>query len=167
MCILIRRNRKPKTQIEKETTMKNVTTSTLILAAAALTFSVTTAFAQSTTQLKAEVPFSFSIGSAQYPAGTYQTEMIANTSGARVMKIVNRETGAPRIVVAITSAYPRNEAEKESGARLVFRCADSGCALVQIWPGNQANGLQLATPSAKRGEPTHLAVIRLQPTAAD
>ena len=147
--------------------MKNVTTSALILAAAALTFSVTAAFAQSTTRLKAEIPFSFRIGSQQYPAGTYETSVIGTNTGAKVVKIVNMESGTPRVVMASARAYPRNAASEESGARLVFRCENSGCVLSQVWPGNFANGMQFTTPAAKLGDPTHLAVIRLRPTSAD
>ena len=115
--------------------MKNVT-SKMILAAAALTFSVT------------------------------QTTVIAMNTGSRVLKIVNTETGDFRIALVTSPAYPKNAAEKELGARLVFKCADSGCALAQVWPAFEA-GMQFSTPSVKRGEPMHLAVVRLRPTLAD
>ena len=117
--------------------MKNVTIGTKILAAAALTFSAPSAFAQDATKLKAEIPFSFHVGSQQYPAGTYETSVIALSGGARGLKIVNAESGAPRIVLPAASAYPKNAAERESGPRFVFQCnahstpapGDSGCAL--------------------------------------
>ena len=147
--------------------MKNATCNTMILAAAALTFSVTTAFAQSTGKLKAEIPFSFHIGSQQYPAGTYETSVIGTNTGTKVLKIVNVETGSPRVAMASSNAYPRNAASRESGARLVFQCVASDCALSQIWPGYSETGMQFRTPSAKSGEPMHLAVIRLRPTSAD
>ena len=147
--------------------MKNVTCSSMILAAAALTFSVTTAFAQSTTKLKAEIPFSFHIGSQEYPAGTYETSVVGTGTGTKILKIVNVETGSPRVAMASSNAYPRNASSGDSGARLVFKCADSNCALSQVWPGNLETGMQFTTPSAKRGEPMHLAVIRLRPASAD
>ncbi len=83
------------------------------------------------------------------------------------MKIVNTETGVPRVAVSVVSAYPGNAAEKDSGARLVFKCADSGCALAQVWTGTADTGMQFSTSSAKRGEPMRLAAIALRPANAD
>ena len=147
--------------------MKNTTTRTLILAAAALTVSVTTAFAQNTTRLKAEIPFSFHIGNQAYPAGTYEASVLGSSTGTKVLKIVNVETGNPRIAMATNNVYPKNSASEESGARLVFRCVDSDCALSQVWPGNSDTGMQFRTPPVKSGEPMHLAVIRLRTASAD
>lgn len=146
--------------------MKNVTTSTLILAAAALTFSVSPAFAQRPTKLKAEIPFSFHVGNQEYPAGAYETTVLESAFAARVLKIVNVETGDARLAMASISAYPGNAAEKESGPRLVFKCSGSGCALAQVWAGYET-GIQFLTPSTKRNDPMRLAVVRLRPTSAD
>jgi hypothetical protein len=153
--------------------MKNVTTNagvesafrTMILATAVLSFSMTTVFAQDM-KLKAEVPFAFHIGNQEYAAGTYETSVIGTNTGVKILKIVNVATGSPRLVMATTNVYPRNAASRESGARLVFRCAASNCALSQIWSGGEM-GMQFRTPAAKSGEPMHLAVIRLRPTSAD
>ena len=147
--------------------MKNTTTRTMILAAAALTVGVTTAFAQNTTRLTAEIPFSFHIGSQTYPAGTYEASVLGSNTGTKVLKIVNVETGSPRIAMASSTAYSRNSGSEESGARLVFRCVQSDCALSQIWPGNSDTGMQFSAPAVKSGEPMHLAVIRLRTASAD
>lgn len=148
--------------------MKNVTTSTLILAAAALTFSVTSAFAQGATKLKAEIPFSFRAGGHEYPAGTYEASVIETNSSNRILKIVNKETGSAKVMLASSPAYPKNAAKKGSGARLVFQCnaVSTGCALSQVWSSYEA-GMQFSTPSGKRGEPMHIAVVALRHTAAD
>ena len=154
--------------------MKNVTIGTKILAAAALTFSAPMAFAQDATKLKAEIPFSFHFSRQQYPAGTYETSMIVINSGARVLKIVNAESGAPRIALPAASAYPKNAAEKESGPRFVFQCnahstpapGASGCALAQVWTGYET-GMQFSMSAPKRGESMHLAVVRMRPASAD
>jgi hypothetical protein len=146
--------------------MKNVTTSASILAAVALTFGVTTALAQNPAKLTAEIPFSFHAGNQEYAAGTYETSLMPTAGGARVLKILNVETGAARLAMAANNAYPNSASEKQSGARLVFKCAGSDCALAQIWMGSDT-GMLFRTRSAKGGESMHIAVIRLRTSAAD
>jgi len=146
--------------------MKNLTASALILAAA-LTGSVTTAFAQNTGSLKAEIPFNFHVGNQEFKAGTYETTMIPNSNGVRALRIANTDTGVVRLIIANIAAYPNSEAERVADARLVFTCAGSSCALSQLWPGYLENGMAFLPSSAKPSGPTHLAVIRLQAPAAD
>ena len=146
--------------------MKNLTASALILAAA-LTGSVTTAFAQNTGSLKAEIPFNFRVGNQEFKAGTYETSMIPNNTGIRALRIVNTDTHVVRLIVASIAAYPNSEAERVADARLVFTCTGSNCALSQLWPGYLQNGMAFLPSSATHSAPTHLAVIRLQAPAAD
>ena len=145
--------------------MNTVTYRNLILAAAAMAVSVTPTFAQGATpKLKANVPFSFHVGSHEYPAGTYSTTVIENTTSARIVRLVNEATGKAALIQAMNLNY---SSKMDSEAKLAFQCADSTCALAQLWLGNGRPGIQFLTPRTKPGEAMKLAVIRLLPTSAD
>jgi hypothetical protein len=149
--------------------------SAMILAAATLTLSMTTTYAQSSAKMKAEIPFSFHVGKAEYPAGSYETTILTNSSGSRIFTIANVNTGVTRFALPAGSLYAANAARYQDQARLVFRCnalstlapGDSGCSLAQVWPGNAANGVFMNTPSTKGNKNQHLAVIGLRPANAD
>ena len=146
--------------------MKNVTTRTMIFAAAALTLGMTTTYAQSSSKMKAEIPFSFTVGKVQYPAGSYETTVLSSAGGARVFTLANVNTGVTQIAVAAGSLYAANSMGNNESARLVFRCG-SVCTLAQVWPGSAANGMFMSTPYTKGNEQQHLAVIGLRPVNAD
>jgi hypothetical protein len=86
--------------------MKNVAYRNLILAAAALAVCMTPAIAQTTTKLKAEIPFSFRAGGQQYPAGTYETSVMVSNTGSRVLKISNMADHNSSLVMANSILVP-------------------------------------------------------------
>ena len=149
--------------------MKNVIYGKLFLAAAALTLGISTAYAQFDAKMKAEIPFSFSVGNQEYSAGNYEVAVVANSGGVRILRIANVQTGTKQLAVPALTLYPYTPSERDGSARLVFRCGDgrSACSLMQVWPGNASAGMLMRAPAVKGNERQHLAVIGLRPWNAD
>ena len=146
--------------------MKNVISKT-ILATAALAISMSPALAQGTSTLRAKVPFAFRVGNQVHEAGTYTASTRIMAGGARVLEVVNRETGSNSYVLAISSVAAKTSAPAQAETRLVFSCAGSDCTLAQVWMRDGEPGIQLRTPGPKPGQEMHMAEIRLLPNAAD
>jgi len=109
--------------------MKSITNRLVLFAAATLSLG-TLAYGQN--NLRADVPFAFRGPGGTASAGHYSVQLEAN-GGGYIAQIRNRVTG--RGVISIT-----NRLEGKPGAaiapRLVFRCAETGCQLSEIWTLN-------------------------------
>ena len=147
--------------------MKNLTASTMILTVAALTFGVSTVLAQGASKMKAEIPFAFHVGSQEYAAGKYETSVVASNTGILILSITNKDTGVSQMAMSPMTGLPKNDAERAAAPRLVFRCQNTGCALIQLWRADTGTALVFNAPATKRGEPTRLTVVNLRPVAAD
>ncbi len=145
--------------------MKNVITTT-ILAAATLAISVSPALAQAPNKLKAEIPFSFRIGSQVYEAGSYEASMVALSVGGKYLRMTNRDTNHGGLAL-IQSPIAKNGTDKDYAPRLVFQCNGSDCTLSQVWTGNGESGAQLKSVAPKTSDHMRIAVVRLLPTSAD
>ena len=121
--------------------------------------SATGAYAQSL--VKADVPFAFSVGSAQLPAGTYRI----NATSDNTIAIQNGQTSA---LSSVRREYPRN-----TRAKLVFHHLGNQYFLAEIWRGSDSEGmvigrskmekelekeLQLASGRSKVGEEVLIAL---------
>jgi hypothetical protein len=119
----------------------------------------TGAYAQSL--VKADVPFAFSVGAAQLPAGTYTI----SATGDNAIAIQNGRTGA---LSGVRREYPRN-----TRAKLVFHHLGNQYFLAEIWRGSDSAGmvigpskmekelekeLQLASGRSKVGEEVLIAL---------
>ncbi|MFY9791153.1 MAG: hypothetical protein WA474_02800 [Candidatus Sulfotelmatobacter sp.] len=92
------------------------------------------AAAQAQSAAKANVPFAFTVGSAQLPAGTY----VISTAGMSAIEIRNGQTSASALSLV------RHESQSKSDAKLVFHHVAGQYFLAEIWGGAGANGMVIA-----------------------
>jgi hypothetical protein len=98
------------------------------------------AAAQAQSAAQANVPFAFSVGSAQLPAGTY----VITTAGMSAIEIRNGQTGACALSLV------RREHQSKSGAKLVFHHVAGQYFLAEIWRGTGTNGMVIAPSKQER-----------------
>jgi hypothetical protein len=118
--------------------MKRNLSTILSLVVMSLMFSATGAYAQS--YAKAKVPFAFSVGSKQLPAGTYEVKVEGTTS----IMIRNIETGESALSLA------RYEAPRSKEAKLVFNHVGDEYFLSQIWRESGSQGKSIPTSRRER-----------------
>jgi hypothetical protein len=118
--------------------MKRNLSTILSLVVMSLMFSATGAYAQS--YAKAMVPFAFSVGSKQLPAGTYEVKVEGTTS----IMIRNIETGESALSLA------RYEAPRSKEAKLVFNHVGDEYFLSQIWRESGSQGKSIPTSRRER-----------------
>ncbi|MBI4906818.1 MAG: hypothetical protein HY820_24530 [Acidobacteria bacterium] len=126
------------------------TTMMTVFAAAAMTVA---AHAQ---EMKANVPFDFSVAGTRMASGAYTVKQHSDTSPTK--SYVLRNASTKKAIIAITSAS-LNHAES-GNAKLVFRCWSSGCALAEVhqpgvWPR------QFPTRAPKSGEGERAVAVHL------
>ncbi len=85
------------------------------------------AFAQ--TNMTANIPFAFHASGVSMPAGTYRLDKTSTPSGSTL--IVLRDSASKNPVVAVAGSLGSEHVSR--GARIVFRCKESGCDLRQVW----------------------------------
>ncbi len=147
--------------------MKNTFTRTMLFAAAAMTLGATVASAQFvSSKFKAEIPFAFQVGDQKFTAGSYSASVNVSIGGIRTLFIGHPDGSGKRVAMStgIVSSAP---GIATTDPKLVFRCGDSGCSLVQLWPGNGPGGLIFGSPKGSSVGTQKLAVIRLQTVLAD
>jgi len=98
--------------------------------------SATGAYAQSI--VKADVPFAFSVGAAQLPAGTYKI----NATSDNTIAIQNGQTGA---LSSVRREYPRN-----TRAKLVFHHLGNQYFLAEIWRGSDSEGMVIGASKMEK-----------------
>jgi hypothetical protein len=107
--------------------MKSITNRLFLFAAAALSLG-TAAYGQNI--LTANVPFAFSGPAGTASAGHYTVQVDNNNGGGPIVQIRDRGTGRGGFSLAIPL-------DSKVGAaiapHLVFRCAETGCQLSEIW----------------------------------
>ena len=131
----------------------------LINVAGIVALSVAPAFAQSSVNLSAHIPFAFHAGTKSLPAGDYR---------------VYEQSGSPNLIVqtadgkALAMILTNNETKfAASGqSKLIFRAYGSQNYLGSIWTAGATSGRKtLKTPAEKESEragiPMHLAVVEL------
>ena len=102
--------------------------------------SSTGAFAQS--YAKADVPFAFTVGSAQLPAGTYEIRTLG--AGNSSIVIQNRETNAAAMSTA-GREQPRN-----TRAKVVFHRVGNTYFLAEVWRSSSAEGMIVPTSKQEK-----------------
>jgi hypothetical protein len=120
--------------------MKRNLVAILSLAVMSLMFTVTGAYAQS--YVKANVPFTFNVGAAQLPAGTY--EIMALSQSRNVIIIRDPETRASALSIA------RSEGTRNTESKLVFDRIGSHYFLTEVWKGLGSSGM--IVPTSKHEE---------------
>jgi hypothetical protein len=92
------------------------------------------AAAQAQSAAKANVPFAFTVGSAELPAGTY----VVSSAGASAIQIRDGQSNARALSLA------RRQYQSNSGAKLVFHHVAGQYFLAEIWTGAGTNGMVIA-----------------------
>jgi hypothetical protein len=116
---------------------------TMLMLAIALA-SLTTAQAQSTNQMKANIPFRFIIGDQTLPAGEYTVRYINQDSGKTALLFKSTDGKASRIVNLMTAQ------RGETKASLVFNQYGDTYFLSEVWTGGDQYGLTLPKSRAER-----------------
>ena len=113
----------------------------LTLVVMTVLISATGAYAQG--YAKADVPFAFTVGSAQLPAGTY--EIKPANSGSSAILILNMQTNKGAMANA-GREQPRDESPK-----LVFHRVGNQYFLAEVWRGTGSEGM-IVPPSKQEKE---------------
>jgi hypothetical protein len=100
----------------------------------------TGAYAQS--YAKANVPFAFTVGSAQLPAGAYEIKTVG--AGNSSIVIQNRESNEAAMSTA-GHEQPRN-----TSAKLVFHRVGNSYFLAEVWRSSTAEGMMIPTSSQEK-----------------
>jgi hypothetical protein len=112
----------------------------LSLVVMAVLISSTGAFAQS--YAKADVPFAFTVGSAQLPAGTYEVRTVGASNSSIVIQ--NHDTNA----AAMSNAG--REQPRNTNAKLVFHRVGNTYFLAEVWRSSSAEGMIVPTSKQER-----------------
>jgi hypothetical protein len=107
----------------------------MLFAAAVLAFG-TAAYAQQTV-IKADVPFSFTVGNKLYPAGEYSIAKFAKLSS--VLEISNKPLSESKMFQTANCAAPK----PKNISALVFERTGDVYALAQIWVARSEYGWEL------------------------
>jgi len=98
-----------------------------------------------TSNVRANVPFNFTVGSKALPAGTYDIEGLSS-SGANMLLVQARD-GSGRMIVGSNAAESVNGANK---TKLVFNRYRDQYFLSEIWVEGATHGRQLPKTSREK-----------------
>jgi hypothetical protein len=136
-------------------------TPNLMIAAAALAAVAGSASAQI---LKAEIPFTFRVGSVVLAPGSYDVKA-PRSGNPHYMVLQNRETHA-----VAAAFYTESDVSKTWLARgtpaMRFACAAGPCTLREVWQGSERPSLKFIAPKSGDGE-LRIAEIRLTRVTGD
>jgi|SRR5277367_4598264 len=116
-----------------------------------------TVAASAQTTSKANVPFSFKMGSKQLPAGTYRVSPMSNNLGA---KIQNSDTSESAMSVATATD------STEGASKLVFHHLAGQYFLAEIWNG-AGTGLVIPTSREEKDLEKELRIASGQPNPTE
>jgi hypothetical protein len=94
------------------------------------------AFAQS--EMKLEVPFTFSTPNATMAPGTYSIMLVKYAAAAPVYRVRNMDT--KKTILAIAPTRVTRKGKDLTDARVEFQCAGEYCALATIYNATAATG---------------------------
>lgn len=110
------------------------------------------------TQLIANIPFEFKVGSKTLPAGKYTVAKI-NRASDRVILLFRSKDGSASAIVQMTSV----SGGSEERARLIFHRYGNQYFFSQAWVGGDSFGLQAPKPHAERNAERELARLKMAP----
>ncbi len=126
------------------------------LAGVAALLCMPAAFAQSHTNLKVNVPFSFSVGNQKLPAGEYN---ITSATGSQIMSITSEESRRTVMSLAGTGGKPSGDGK----ARVIFHVYGETSYLAGVWSpdtGGRTVPKCAAEREAERGQkPVEMAIL--------
>ena len=104
------------------------------------------AYAQSSGEQTASIPFSFVVGDKAFPAGEYRITRINPQSGKPVLAINSMDGRMSKV----TLTYDVQAAEIPEQAKLIFKRYGDQHFLSQVWMPADATGLQLPKSRSER-----------------
>ncbi|HKS28619.1 MAG TPA: hypothetical protein VJS44_12405 [Pyrinomonadaceae bacterium] len=126
--------------------MKSVILKSFAVVMLALSIVSLTAQAQSADHMKANIPFSFTIGSQTLPAGEYTVRYVNQNSGKSALLFKSIDGRTSRIVNMNVAQAGRAEMK----ASLVFNQYGDSYFLSEVWTGSDQYGLSLPKSRAER-----------------
>ena len=93
-------------------------------------------------RLIVEVPFAFSAGNTQLPAGEYNVSIV-NPSSSQSVVLIKSSDGQASVLLRTNDIIGRGT----SRAKLLFRRYDSRYFLAQVWMASESTGM--AAPNSK------------------
>lgn len=109
-------------------------------------FACLTVEAQTLNQMKADIPFRFTIGDQTLPAGEYTVRYVNQDSGKTALLFKSTDGKTSRIVNMNTA----QRGEQETKASLVFNQYGDQYFLSEVWTGADQYGLSLPASRAER-----------------
>jgi hypothetical protein len=140
-------------EIKKEGTMKKQVHITLamIILVSVLAVGVT-AQTGNRQQLTVDIPFVFSVGKLNLPAGTYTLSILNPASDRAVLQLKNSEARLSAMVLTTNAIHRASD-----NATLTFRRYDDKYFFAQAWIAGQETGYAAAKSTAERKLQGHLA----------
>jgi hypothetical protein len=111
-----------------------------------LALATLTAQAQSTNQMKANIPFQFNIGNQTLPAGEYTVRYVNQNSGKTALLFKSADGRTSRIV----NMLPAQRMDAQLKASIVFHQYGDSYFLSEVWTGADEYGLALPKSRAER-----------------
>ncbi len=135
---------------------KRVYISVVVVALIGL-FAASTAKAQISRPLIANIPFDFQVGKATLPAGEYVVSRVFPYSGQAVLRLRSEDGRAVAVVNMITM---RSKAPDR--AKLIFHRYGSEYFFAEAWSGGESTGLLAPKSRAERATQRELAGLKPQ-----
>ena len=98
-----------------------------------------------TVHVRADIPFSFAVGSTAFPAGTYDVRTIDYQNGRTLL--LQAQDGKEGMIVVSNAAVNLNPADK---TKLIFNRYGDRYFLSQIWVAGETSGHQLLKTSREK-----------------
>jgi hypothetical protein len=102
--------------------------------------------AQSADRMVVNIPFEFSAGDKQLPAGEYSVKRTSATASAYTIQ----RTDSSAAVIVLATVTLGGGAEQQGGARLVLRRYGDVYFLAQVWMPNRGTGSQIPESRSER-----------------
>ena len=118
-----------------------IKTLSMLMLLAVVSLATAAVSAQSIRRVTANVPFSFTVGDKDMPAGTYSVQ--ATSIGSGILRIATNS----KSVVRLTSSLHRNDSVK---GKLVFHRYQDQYFLSEIWSPGESEGRQLMKSSREK-----------------
>lgn len=108
------------------------------------------------TQLIANIPFEFNVGSKALPAGEYTVSQVNPASDHSVLQLRSKD-GRAGAMVQMTSVIGKTQ----ESAKLIFRRYGNHYFFAQAWVDGDASGLEAPRSRAERAAEREIAGIKL------
>jgi hypothetical protein len=108
--------------------------------------SASSTYAQSVNEQRADIPFSFIVGSKTFPAGEYRVTRLNLQSDKAALAIKSADGRLSKIVLTI----PVQAAETSEKAKLIFNRYGDQYFLAQVWTPADNTGLELLKSRSER-----------------